>query len=425
MSRPIGLSVTGNDSLNPHQKESIMSVDGSDIHVSDHGDNFEESDNVFQTVPETELHGSLEWTDSDLKNLKQSSQACYCHGSIGNVADCTECKSHMKAPSRQEKFTDDTPQMHRTDESVWNSYAAKNLQALRMGSYTSEDSDSDCKENEKPSGNTPQNVIYRNLKAKCDSEPIIKHNSRKLVKAKSFCYPSDDESDEGTRYHSHVKFARKRSFCDVEQSPVRRASSADTGLTQEFRLLRFNGCEPFPKRSSSLPRTRIRFNSGSDTWKREPVTSKLSKEQDFERPECLRNVEKSSTDLPENLIALSADEQRLMESLSDTSATESDLQCKDKDVNNVFMHGLDSVDNIAPNEPILHGNIESFPFNKHLTNLKKPFVSSLRSESEVGGASLDISSINASEGAQSSLDLEDRNRSVFMSNNDSKHSRHR
>ena len=54
---------------------------------------------------------------------------------------CLNCESHCKVPLRKESFSDDTPQLHRTNESVWNSYAAKNLRSMREGSYSEESDD--------------------------------------------------------------------------------------------------------------------------------------------------------------------------------------------------------------------------------------------------------------------------------------------
>lgn len=432
MSRPIGRSVrqyvSDRDSVDIFSADSEMSG----CHISD---SMDESDSVFQSTTETdgEMHKSIEFNESNMADLKlndRSIDMCYCHGTTQNQSDCFECRSHEKAPSRQEKITDDTPQMHRTEESVWNSYAAKNLQALRLGAYKSEDSDSDAnsKENENPAfvSFSASNHGYKQNKAKFDSLPVMKHASRKLVKSKSFSYPSDDESDDGSRYQNHVKFARKRSFCDVEQSPVRRAYSADTGLTQEFRMLRFKGFEPVTKRSHSLPRTRIRFNSGTDTWKKEPAVSKSDADQVFDAKERLKKIEKSGNDLPASdmLEDLSANDQRMDEGVNSVS----ELDQTDKELKSLPTEAIDSVDNITSAEPILQGDRKMFPLlNKHVSNLIKPAVSSLRSESEVAVASLDISSIHDNDNIQDSKDFNEMDKSVFYSidENHHEHRRHR
>lgn len=432
-SRPIGQSV--GQSVTDRDNADVFSAD-SEMSGSHCSDSLNESDCVFQSTTGTdaEMHKSIEFNESDMADLKlndRSIDMCYCHGATQNQSDCFECQSHVKAPSRQEKITDDTPQMHRTEESVWNSYAAKNLQALRLGSYKSEDSDSDAnsKENENPAfaSLSASNPGYKQNKAKCDSAPVMKHVSRKLVKSKSFSYPSDDESDDGSRYQNHVKFARKRSFCDVEQSPVRRAYS-DTGLTQEFRMLRFNGFEPISKRSHSLPRTRIRFNSGTDTWRKETAVSKSDADQSFDAKECLKKIEKSGNDLPalDMLEDLSANDQRMDEGVSVHSV--SDLDQRDRQLKNLPTEAFDTVDNIKSIEPILQGDRKMFKLvNKHVSDLNKPAVSSLRSESEVAVASLEISSIHYNDNIQDSGDIGEMDKSVFCSSDESphEHRRHR
>lgn len=432
-SQPIDLSYfTSLDSYSGLVRaDTILSID-SHLGLSNTGTSVDGSDSVFLQSLEksnSEFHSSIEFTENDMMDLRNWSTwskteqcgKCSCRRTENTKSECSECQSHIKAPSRQEKLTDDTPQMHRTDESVWNSYAAKNLEALRLGSYTSEDSDSDA--NSKEIENAHQSSIPGNsdelriiLKAKCVSEPVRKHNPRRLVKMKNFSYPSDDESGGESRYKSRVKFARKRSFCDVEQSP-RRASSADTGLTQELRILRFNGCEPCSKRSNSLPRTRIRFSSGQDTWKRETVQSKLGIDYALDTNICLTKIATGDKKLSDsdNLELLSADENRLVEGMSDTSVSEPEQSslsetrsCDSHDQTRMSEHNdacdqsnevleatVDMVDKLPTNEPVLHGARGTVSvFNKRLTNLlTRPVVSSLRSESEVAVASPNLSSI--------------------------------
>ena len=250
--KPLGLSFSAMDTggyVGSLDSSSGMFVDTMEI-----------SDNVFLTDHSQNLSSNCSSSGFVSANKRTACLKGSCSCKTGSGA---KCESHVKAPSRQETMNDDTPQMHRTDESVWNSYAAKNLRSLREGEEFSEGSDGTevNKENVELTSSVAriEKPVLNDFQRKCNVKNM---KPRKLVKTKSFSYPSDDESDAGSfrRYKSHKRFARKRSFQDVAQSPVQRAQSADSGLTHEFRLFHL---EPCSKRSNSFPRTRIRFHSGS------------------------------------------------------------------------------------------------------------------------------------------------------------------
>lgn len=418
-SRPLGPSLTECNSIDSHLKvDSIMTWEEAEC-GSTEADHY---DSVFNSMEET--NSSVNFNSRDMDHLKHlddtdgslMARGCSCIDE-SNKMDCSECSSHMKVPSRQEKMTDDTPQMHRTDESVMNSYAAKNLQALRLGSYNSEDSDSDS-------------VVKDDTKSN-KFTPVSRHQPRKLVKSSSFTYPSDDESDSQSEFHSRIKLCRKRSFCDVEQSPIRRSFSAGTGLTQEFKALHFNGGEPASKRSHSFPRTRIRFNSGQDTWQGD--SSKPCTQGDSEPNAYLSKIVTDCKLIsnPDNLTTLSADEHRVNEgySASDNSTSESDMlaqqeksvvdsqtmsaACKmnkplvmdniandsksldkcDKNNENVCQN-LMTADTSHSMEPIVQGfKGVAGSLDKRLAHLRRPMVSSVRSEGECGLQSPNLSVI--------------------------------
>lgn len=502
VSRPLGMSLSCRDSLeaagsieydesvmNHHIVEQCLNDDGCSNEDGYHGftEHINSADGSFIVE---DKNPSVDCSDSvfmsDISNQKESEELrsytksskslkgqCYtCHKQTTRERNCSECESHLKVPSRQEKITDDTPQMHRTEESVWNSYAAKNLRSLRYGLY-SEDSEGDSnKENtesvemleEEKDGIVGKNgvigpvMLSKSLdiqteKAFCDKTPkSVQHKPRKLTKMKCFSYPSDEEdSDQGLcRYKSRVQFAKKRSFCDVEQSPVRRMHSADSGLTQEFRLLRCNNGEPLSKRSHSLPRTRIRFHSGNtntvekenscvddgDTNKQPLVTidsstdthAKLNSESmlcegsegnGIDAQKCLEKISTKLRTLSDsdNLTTLSADEHRLVEGHSDTSASEQEsvnmtddmLGQSNGEISNSGLKSLETENvnklrdggtNVKSSNCNGSGNAESnvpcgqMYVNKKLASLTKPLVSSLKSEGEERALSLNLSSIN-------------------------------
>ena len=304
--KPMGLSFSGMDnggySSGSVELSSDMYVDSSEI-----------SDSVFEQSSTAECSKVSDAGHLSVDRTKDSLKAsCSCKTDETNQINCSECRSHNKAPSRQETMTDETPQMHRTDESVWNSYAAKNLRSLREGEYSgdSEDNAATDKENirqkEKP--------LVKDFKTKCAGKNI---KPRKLVKAKSFSYPSDDEQDFDSirRYKAHKRFSRKRSFQDVAQSPKRRAQSAETGLTQELRLFHL---EPCSKRSNSFPRTRIRFHSGSsDTELTDKKSSSQSKIDTLPKEDLKKIVENfPSVAESERLSKLSIEENRQCDNMS-------------------------------------------------------------------------------------------------------------
>ena len=425
------------------------------------------------------------------QNLMHSDASCQCK-EIGRHRHCSECLSHSKVPSRQEHITDDTPQMHRTDESVWSSYAAKNLRSLRRGSYSENSDEGENKENETDTDHSRVSLdceshglkmvdklrhcqslsAFDDIKAQCANNSVRqfqRRKPRKLVKTKSFCYPSDDEDigSDLSRYHARVRFAKKRSFCDVEVSPVRRTHSVDSGLTQEFRLLRCNNGEPLYKRSSSIPRTRIRFHSGQkgsadspigrmtshtckmdspsgivDSDKSKMDTSALSSHSIPNKTrECLQQIRTDCKNLysSDNLVSLSADEQRLVEGHSghsDTSASESDktsqsglqahrdaaavsiseVQTKSHDFLDSSLFRMQETDvYTSTSRPLVLNSLidvhasntdtPDCPFtntkivDKRLAKLQKPMVSSLRSETGVEMPSPNLSCIQNNSGA--------------------------
>lgn len=176
------------------------------------------------------------------------------HGCHGNC-----CNSHLKAPSRQESILDDTPQMHRTDESVWNSYAARNLRSMRYGSYSedSDDQENVVYKNKLELGNSSsarklskekQLVNNEGCKSLTKKEKALEvQRSRVNVTSNSFSYHSDEEeADLDTVTKNCV---RKRKFCGIDKSPaLKQIYPSNSGLTQEIQVLGLFGDEHRHKR---------------------------------------------------------------------------------------------------------------------------------------------------------------------------------
>ena len=118
--------------------------------------------------------------------------------------ECLEncCNSHLKVPSRQESLTDDTPQMHRSDQSVWNSYSARNLRSMRHGFY-SEDSDDDSdsesqsysKAYRESKGSRSSSRQFSSETGSLSDDSMSHTNNSSLGRSRIFSYHSDDEME--------------------------------------------------------------------------------------------------------------------------------------------------------------------------------------------------------------------------------------
>ncbi|XP_069134056.1 serine/threonine-protein kinase greatwall-like [Argopecten irradians] len=187
-------------------------------------------------------------------SVDKSSDSVF-HKKCHDSDDCCDedcCNSHLKAPSRQESIMDDTPQMHRSNESVWNSYAARNLRSMRHGSY-SEDSD----ENEEPRHRCVENR-KKSSKSSCDKSRMYSEDSTNVRRSRDrrlYSYHSDEEMDHvqssGKRRCSSEGRNRKRNFDMVARSPLMKKVHSGTGITQEICMVKLYGDEHRIKRSNS------------------------------------------------------------------------------------------------------------------------------------------------------------------------------
>ncbi|XP_041367481.1 serine/threonine-protein kinase greatwall-like [Gigantopelta aegis] len=173
------------------------------------------SDNCVFFGAEDRLPGDVENADTEKENRTEL------------ATDCSgKCQSHCKVPSRQESFSDDTPQLHRTNESVWNSYAAKNLRSMREGSYSEESDD--------------EHMLI--LNAMSDSE-------QSYFSTKEFCSPTSvnvsgnlvsNISVQSSRYSYHSEDENDADFCPGPRRSFSRVN--DSMLSQpgsgELPLLR-------------------------------------------------------------------------------------------------------------------------------------------------------------------------------------------
>ncbi|XP_048241646.1 serine/threonine-protein kinase greatwall-like [Haliotis rufescens] len=140
------------------------------------------------------------------------------------------CQSHEKTSSRQESFSEETPQLHRTDEAVWNSYAARNLRSMREGSY-SEESEADTRAHSMSDADL--SVSY--LDSSVESGRFTSMSNRG---SSGYSYPSDDEA-ETSQQSLRCRAQRRRSFEYSDDSALSRRSSVGVhvmGVIREEKL---------------------------------------------------------------------------------------------------------------------------------------------------------------------------------------------
>lgn len=143
----------------------------------------------------------------------------------------------------------------RSDESVWNSYAARNLRSMRYGSY-SEDSDESDSHGHKGSDRTSTETRKDHSIPEVSLKQELEEDAARSNSETSFySYHSDDENEniERMQIQEQKNRGRKRSFVCVEKSPYLRRLSQKSELTQEINILSLYGDEHRLKRSNSEP----------------------------------------------------------------------------------------------------------------------------------------------------------------------------
>ncbi|KAK7098822.1 serine/threonine-protein kinase greatwall-like isoform X2 [Littorina saxatilis] len=135
-----------------------------------------------------------------------------------------DCLSHDRASSRQESLLDTTPVIHRTDESIYNSFSARNLRSFREGSPL-EDEEGETSEGE---ASPPQvrTVKLESVPEESESQP----SSQGSVSDAS-------QTREGGECVAASQLNRKRSYDSVIGELACPSGSSDTGLTQEVFLM--------------------------------------------------------------------------------------------------------------------------------------------------------------------------------------------
>ncbi|XP_064601720.1 serine/threonine-protein kinase greatwall-like [Liolophura sinensis] len=199
------------------------------------GDSTAGEDDVFKES-NFALHHSLNLTGSEKMRFLFSNVKSH----ESEVISSPHCDSHLKAPAKQESITDNTPQLHRTNESLWTSYAARNLRSMRDGSY-SEENDDVIGFLHSPLPKTKNAFIAQ---AKSDLLSSPRCSSRTSDKS-LYSYLSD-EDDEETCPHPGSG-TRKRGFFQVDTE-----SASHTGMTGVFDRLQVDSGQRAKKRILSV-----------------------------------------------------------------------------------------------------------------------------------------------------------------------------
>lgn len=193
---------------------------------------------------------------------------------------------------------DDTPQLHKTNESVWNSYAARNLRSMREGSYSEESEgehlNSDGhdfnlmmvlasqhnwnnqrrQDNRQSQDNHNENNMRSLYRDKYASQSSQDENTSDENTSRDFSYHSDDDVDmiaSSLVRKNSFGGGRKRSFDDMHSSH----NGKSTGLTQEIHVLNLIGDEDRVKRRNvtggadqegSRKRPHFSLSPSKSTW---------------------------------------------------------------------------------------------------------------------------------------------------------------
>ena len=141
-----------------------------------------------------------------------------------------DCLSHDRASSRQESLLDSTPLLHRTDESVYNSFSARNLRSFREGSPVEDIEDSEAEE-----GSCADLSPCQYRAARLESVP---EESESLTSSQGSVSSTDKTQDGESGGRSQV--SRKRCY-DVMGDSASHGGSSHTGLTQEVFVMQLGG----------------------------------------------------------------------------------------------------------------------------------------------------------------------------------------
>ena len=156
------------------------------------------------------------------------------------------CLSHDRASSRQESLLDTTPLLHRTDESVYNSFSARNLRSFREGS-SPEDGEIEEASDTDLSSCQHRGARLESVPEESESQPSSQGSVSDASKTQ------DGESADG------LQVSRKRSY-DVLGNSAGHGGSSHTGLTQEVFVMQLGDTK-----QQRQGQDRAKHHSGSDS----------------------------------------------------------------------------------------------------------------------------------------------------------------
>ncbi|XP_067654846.1 serine/threonine-protein kinase greatwall-like [Haliotis asinina] len=200
-------------SLTPTLQDSLNWSKSESEHTGNRSRNTVNTDsNLESSEPKANLFGQ----SSD--SVFSSTETNQVDKEVSSCDQCQDdgCQSHEKTSSRQESFSEETPQLHRTDEAVWNSYAARNLRSMREGSYSEE---SEAEPRGHSFSDADLSVSY--LDSSVESGRFTSMSNRG---SSGYSYPSDDEA-EASQQSLRLRAQRRRSFEYSDDSALSRRSS--------------------------------------------------------------------------------------------------------------------------------------------------------------------------------------------------------
>ena len=150
----------------------------------------EDSDMVY--------HEEIDNSKDPLNSVTSDSFPKRCSHS-GDGPHPPSCDSHIMPLFRDSEVEDDTPLLHRTHDSVWKSYAARNLRSMSDGSYIDSGDLGGSFVSETPSPCTNQNEASHDSQSNhqvshvCDSQHAGNKETRKSAAVYKSSFPKRKE----------------------------------------------------------------------------------------------------------------------------------------------------------------------------------------------------------------------------------------
>ncbi|KAK6192522.1 hypothetical protein SNE40_003973 [Patella caerulea] len=152
--------------------------------------------------------------------------------SVLNSSTTQQTVKSTTLSSSQDSSKDDTPQLRLSNESVWNSYAARNLRSMREGSYSEDSGEETGKVPDQGSPLFRPKAGKYNI-GKYPPNPLVSESyASSSGKSSLYGYHSDDEMDMSSSKLSTSR--RKRGFDCLTENKSKGIGNVKSGLTCDF-----------------------------------------------------------------------------------------------------------------------------------------------------------------------------------------------